>query len=154
MEDKPKRINKRGELKLMSLVGFGLLILLFSIAMIQFTFTFSSDNNSNHSIATDEQLNNTLINFQDRINTASSNFSSSKDGFFSDIPLLGAIEGTVTAIFGVVPAFITQTTASYDLVMGFIATELNVPPVVLSMLTAFLILASLLLAWRVYKAGS
>lgn len=154
MENKPKTLNKKAELKLMNLIGFSLLILLFSVSMISFGLQISVDNNSSHSITNDENLNATRNAFESRIDSASSNFSASKEGFFSDIPLLSEIEGTVTAIFGVVPNFISQTTASYNLVMSFVTEELNIPPIVLNMATAFLIIAGILLAWRVYKAGS
>lgn len=153
MEDKPKKLNKKAQLSMMKLVGTALLILLFAVSMVNFGFILSKDNNSSHAITNDESLQSLNNSFTSRLNTASDTLNATKEGFFSDVPVLSTIEATITAIFGVIPSFITQITASFGLIFSFIRTQLGIPPIVLQMATAFIVVMGILLAWRVYKAG-
>jgi hypothetical protein len=154
MEDKPKRINKRGQQSsMLKLLGAVLLILLFSVGMVNFGFNLSNDNNSSHAIRTDESLLELNDTFTQQIDNSSGSFNASADGFFGSVPVLKDIEATITAIFGVIPAFISTVTGTFVLIFGFIRTQLGIPPIVLQMASAFILVMVILLAWRVYKAG-
>ena len=154
MENVADRIRKKGQISFLTLVTVALVLGVFIVATISFGSQMATDNNSSMSITNDPEINASYQDFTQQLRNASTNITSSKGTFFSDIPVFSGIVATITVIFGVVPGFFDLMIGSYSLVGDLIQTKLGVPKIILNMFTAIIMFVGILLAWRVYKAGS
>jgi hypothetical protein len=130
-----------------------LLIGLFIFAMVSFAVEFGTQNDANQTILDNEAINSTYVDLESDLNTAINTTESQRGGFFKDIPVIGEISVILNSIVGTVRVFIELMKGFYDLTLGLIAKTLGINPIIMGVITAIILMTTILLAWRVYRSG-
>ncbi len=123
-------------------------------ATISFIVSTQTQNNVENTILEDDiifkvynQTNTTLLSFRD-------NASSQKGNFEKEFPERGFGSLIIFAIVGVGQTFTDMILGVYNVFIILPSRFLQIPPQVISAITAILIVTLVLLAWRVYRVGS
>ncbi len=142
------------EVNLKTLVISALLVGIFSFALLSFGNQMSLDNNTKNIILEEEQFNRTFNTINVTLQDATNTINATREGFFSDIPIVGDLGAFLTSIVAVGRQSFSVVKSIYDLTIGLIAETLGISPIVIGVITSIIIIVSLLLAWRVYRTGS
>jgi len=147
--------NKNGEVNFKSLIITALIIGTFVFAFINFGYHFAQDNSTNISIIQNSKINESFKNISTELEATSANaIESQRKGFFSDIPLFGEITIVLKSIVGVGKIFGEVIINMWKLILGLIKDTLGISPIITKVISSVIIISVVLLAWRVYRAGS
>ena len=130
------------------------LIGIFAFASMSFIVTTQLDNNVNNTILENEVINKTFTDFETDLSDFSSKTQTQKESFESEIPERGFGSLIVFAIVGVGQRFTGMITGVYNIFIVLPASILGISPVVISVITAILVVSLILLIWRVYRSGA
>ncbi len=129
------------------------LIGIFVLAGISFIVTTQRDNGVENTILENDVINRTFTNLESDLGGFSSNASTQKESFESEIPERGFGSLIIFAIVGVGNKFTSLIVGVYNIFIVLPASLLGIPSVVISVLTSILLLSLVLLIWRVYRVG-
>jgi len=134
------------------IVGF-LLASLFAFCLIQFGFDIAKNNETNQSILDNSLMNSTYLNLEDDLSNLKDNaqkqrtaFEEEKTSLAAGYFILGTILGAAKIFMGIIMTFLNILFLPLSSIIG-------IPPVVLGVLTAILIVSLIFMAWRALKAG-
>ncbi len=130
------------------------LIGVFVFAGISFIVTTQRNNGVTNTILENDIINRTYSNLETDLGGLSSNASTQKESFESEIPERGFGSLIIFAIVGVGNKFTGMIVGIYNILIVLPASLLGIPPVVISVMTAILLISLILLVWRVYRVGS
>ena len=130
------------------------LIGVFVFAAISFVVTTQRDNGVTNTILENDVINRTYSNLETDLGGLGSNSSTQKDSFESEIPERGFGSLIIFAIVGVGHKFTGMIVGIYNILIVLPASLLGIPSVVISAMTAILLLSMILLLWRVIRVGS
>ncbi len=130
------------------------LIGVFVFAGISFIVTTQRDNGVTNTILDNDVINRTYSNLETDLGGLSSNASTQKESFESEIPERGFGSLIIFAIVGVGNKFTGMIVGIYNILIVLPASLLGISPIVIGALTAILLLSLILLVWRVYRVGS
>lgn len=130
------------------------LIGVFIFATISFVIVTQRDNGVTNTILDNEIINRTYTNLETDLGGLSSNASTQKESFESEIPERGFGSLIIFAIVGVGNKFTGMIVGIYNILIVLPASLLGIPSVVISAMTAILLISLVLLVWRVYRVGS
>lgn len=130
------------------------LVALFAFALIGFGVQLAEQNDTNLSISDDEIINRTYSDLEDEINDISTNSNTQKDSWYSDIPVLGDATVIFQSITGITRTFFSGTVGIYNLIITLISETIGIPTVILNGVVAIIIIASLIMLWSLFKAGT
>ncbi len=130
------------------------LIGVFVFAGISFIVTTQRDNGVTNTILDNDVINRTYSNLETDLGGLSSNASTQKESFESEIPERGFGSLLIFAIVGVGNKFTGMIVGIYNILIVLPASLLGISPIVIGALTAILLLSLILLVWRVYRVGS
>jgi hypothetical protein len=153
MENNKNRSLKKGELTFRGLILSALLIGLFLFGMFSISTNLTTQANSTNTLNNDVRVNSSISNLNTQLDTSFANISSQEQGFFSGVPIIGAVEATLVTIFRTVPNLFGVVKNLYLLTLDIINEIVGVPPLITNMLVAIVTILGILSAWRLYKAG-
>ncbi|KKL19287.1 hypothetical protein LCGC14_2466970 [marine sediment metagenome] len=130
------------------------LIGVFVFAGISFIVTTQRDNGVTNTILDNDVINRTYSNLETDLGGLSSNASTQKESFESEIPERGFGSLLIFAIVGIGRKFTGMIIGIYNIIIVLPASLLGIPSIVISVMTAILLVSLVLLAWRVYRVGS
>ena len=130
------------------------LIGVFVFAGISFIVTTQRNNGVTNTILENDIINRTYSNLETDLGGLSSNASTQKESFESEIPERGFGSLIIFAIVGVGNKFTGMIVGIYNILIVLPASLLGISPIVIGALTAILLLSLILLVWRVYRVGS
>lgn len=126
---------------------------LFILAMILGYTNLTSDNNAQNLLLQDQQINGSYNQFFGNLTTLQTTANDSKSAFEKESP-------TFTAgflLFGSIIDFVKKMTSSFIAIFviffDLLGTLLGIPPIVIGVLSAIVIIILIVLAWRKYKTG-
>ena len=130
------------------------LIGVFIFAGISFIAQTQIDNDVEHTILENQVINRTFVDFETDLSAFGSQTQTQKESFESEIPERGFGSLIIFSIIGVGQRFTGMITGVYNIFIVLPASILGISPVVISVLTAIMIVSLVLLIWRVYRAGA
>lgn len=137
------------------IIGVFLAALAF-VALINFSVSFSVDNNASTIILNDPTISASFSNLNQSLQGLQPNATAGQDSFFKEalqeIPLIGDALVLIS-----VPGFIKTMYATaigmFDIIGGAAYQALGIPPFVFNVLSAIFLVTLLLAAWRIFRAG-
>ncbi len=130
------------------------LIGIFVFAGIAFIVKVQTDNDVGDTILKNEFINRTYINLETKLNDSRLQTQTQKQSFESEVPERGFGSLIIFAIIGVGQSFTGVVMGIYNVLIVLPAEVLNIPRVVIGVLTSIIIVSLVLLIWRVYRAGA
>ncbi len=130
------------------------LIGVFVYAGMSFIINTQTDNDADETILANEYINRTFVATNSSLSGFRSQTQGEKDTFEIENPepAFGAL--IIFAIIGVGKTLTGMTMGLYNILIVLPASVLNVPRVVIGVLTSILTVSLILLIWRVYRAGA
>lgn len=141
-------------MSLMKYATVALLVGLFTIALINFSVNLTESNDVNGSLMTDPNLNSSFTDIQTELEASKSVAEGIRSSFFGQIPIIGDIAVILGYIFGTTKQIFALIRGLFELYFELIQTYMGIPPIVTTVFTTIIVLTLILLAWRVYRAGS
>ncbi len=129
------------------------LVGIFVLASMSFIIKTQQDNDASETILTNEYINRTYIATNISLSNYRTQTQTQKESFESENPERGFGSLIIFSIVGVGKTFSGMTLGLYNILIFLPASVLNIPPIVIGVLTSILVVSLLLLAWRVYRAG-
>jgi len=148
------KMNKKGETSFMSYIISVVLVALFAFALISFGVQLADDNSTNVSILNNNAINRSYENLEYNLSSVRDNAESQQESFFKDIPIIGEASLILGSLAGIVRVFFNSLTSFYTLFVTLISETLGIPSLILDGIVAIILISMVLLAWRVYRAGS
>ncbi len=130
------------------------LIGVFVFAGISFIVVTQRDNGVENTILENDVINRTYSNLETDLSGFSSNASAQKGKFEEENPERGFGSLIIFAIVGIGRKFTGMIIGIYNIIIVLPASLLGIPSIVISVMTAILLVSLVLLAWRVYRVGS
>ena len=135
------------------LIITALLVGLFIFAVISFGVQLSKNNNANMSILNNPSINKSFVSITSELEEAEDTAESGRVGLWSGIPILEEVGIVLDSIVSVGQVFSGMVIGVFGITFELITTTLGIPPIVLGVITAIILISIVLLAWSVFKAG-
>lgn len=134
------------------LIGF-IMVGLFIVALISFTYNITSENSLNSSLLKEPRLNKTFTKMNETLSdfytTSNSQLSSNQNETIS-----GGAFGLISyAIIGSVRTFTGTIVTTYYVITTLISSTIGIPNIVLNIIMALIGIALIFSAWRIYRQG-
>lgn len=125
----------------------------FIFASISFIVTTQIDNSANNTILENDVINRTYERLETNLSDFGSQTQTQRESFESEIPERGYGSLIIFAIVGIGQRFSGIIASVYNIIIVLPASILGVSPVVISTITAIVLVSMILLIWRVYRSG-
>lgn len=135
------------------LIITALLVGLFIFAVISFGIQLAENNNANMSILNNPSINKSFASITSELEEAEDTAESGRVGLWSGIPILEEVGIVLDSIVSVGQVFSGMVIGVFGITFELITTTLGIPPIVLGVITAIILISIVLLAWSVFKAG-
>lgn len=129
------------------------LIGIFIFASISFIVTTQLDNDVENTILEDDVINRTYAKLETNLSAFQSTTQTQKGSFELEIPERGFGSLIIFSIISVGQKFTALISAVYRIMIILPMSILNVPKLVIDILTSILVVSLVLLIWRVYRVG-
>ena len=126
---------------------------LFLFAMIQFGGQFALDNEANISVLNDPRIANISLSLNSTLSSASDDAQSGRVSFETEEPTPIADGVSLLTIVRVTRSFTSNIIDLFKITFVYTSTVLGIPAIVLSLLSAILIITLIFFAWRTFRVG-
>lgn len=137
----------------MKLIFTGLLVGLFTIAMISGGIHLAANNNSTSPLLDSDAINRTFSSLISNATSSQDLTESQRQTFEKEVPTVGTDSFLFSSIIGAGKVFTGMWRDMFDLTFGLMAEALDLSPIILGLFVSMLLIAIILLAWSLYKAG-